>query len=242
MKPGSKTRTRRTLDGGTKTVTKSKSSTGAKTRIVEKSKGNFQTGIETTRKVRRADKSGVAKTKSSSFARKGKSGSEENLVFQTKNKFRERGNLISEKRKLNTSRKEINKPSRDVSVAGTVVKNQKGYERRAPGSDYFTTKKRVSEYQNVNDSEKRNKVSNKTIRRVRKAWTNQERVPADTKQNLHQAAASKLAKENKDMSRKSTSSYEGVETGRSYTPSNSANPKRAQREYKRSFTAKMKKQ
>lgn len=124
MKPGSKTRTRQTLGGGTKTVTKSKSSTGAKTRTVEKTSGSYnKDGFSVERKIRRSDKSGVSKLKSRSTTRTNTPygpGTVLNstVTQQSKNTFRKRGSLVSKKRDLQTSNNRIEKSVSNLSVNG----------------------------------------------------------------------------------------------------------------------------
>lgn len=154
MKPGSKTRTRQTLGGGTKTVTKSKSATGAKTRTVERSKGNYQTGMEISRKVRRADKSGVSKMKSKTISRSNvegygslkRKGDESNsyqpsasaAVAKTstqvlKNTFRKRGSLRKENRDLAYSNQRQNVGATVFTSGG---KHQRGsyYKEEGKGN------------------------------------------------------------------------------------------------------------
>lgn len=119
MKRGeSKTRTRRTLGGGTKTVTRSRGYQGSKSRVVEKTtKDNVK-----TIKSRRRDQSGVRKVKSTSysgtefgnqFPLKGREAgnnyknwdyeyrhsdmpTDKTITMTTKQKFRKKGSLRSE--------------------------------------------------------------------------------------------------------------------------------------------------
>lgn len=97
MKPGqSKTRTRKTIGGGTKTVTRSRGSQGSRVRKVETTKNDGEKII----KVRRKDRSGVSKHKERTIT----GGNyqdfqiyrEDTHTLTEKDKFRKRGSLRSE--------------------------------------------------------------------------------------------------------------------------------------------------
>lgn len=89
--PKTKTRTRKTIGGGTKTVIKSRNASGSRVRSVEKTSAD---GRITTNKIRRRDESGVTKKKTMSAT--GLTRSDANIRTQTvilKDKTRDKGKL-----------------------------------------------------------------------------------------------------------------------------------------------------
>ena len=208
MKPGSKTRTRQTLGGGTKTVTRTKSSTGAKTRIVTRSKGNYQTNTETKRKVRRADKSGVTKTKDITFTGQGV-GSDDyaTKTLQTKNTYRKRGKLGSEKRDLKQSYRGAN-----IDKAITVNEITNRNPKKKPSLTYAAYK---TDRDNVRHDRTVEKTGKDQIKRVRETFKSKKNDVLRDKRSIHNAATKYMGLKNKPSKPLSS---EGVETGKTYTP------------------------
>jgi hypothetical protein len=205
-KPGSKTRSRRTLGGGTKTVTRTKSSTGAKTRTVERSKGNYQTNTETRRKVRRADKSGVTKTKDITFMGQGVGNDDyATKTLQTKNTYRKRGKLGSEKRDLKQS-------YRGVNINKAIAVSDVSSKRKKPTLCYKFSK---SDRDNVKYDRMVEKTGKDQIKRVRETFKSKKNDVLRDKRSAHNMATKYMGLKNKPSK---PLSNEGVETGRTYTP------------------------
>ncbi len=254
MKPGSKTRTRQTLGGATKTVTKSKGSTGAKTRVVERTKGNAQTGMETTRKIRRSDKSGVAKTKSTTFAGPSSRRADMDNVstYQTKNTFRKKGSLKTEKRPLQKSQITVTRPTatvfertpETVYTSRSSKDHETGKEFRKPGGTMHTKRNKPDrnayrDKKGTVQKMKREVLDVDEVKNARKARMDRKPRPSIDKKSLHYRGAKSqkdrardIAKENPNMGSR------GVETGRTYTPSKSSNSARVRREYLKQFPKK----
>lgn len=206
MKPGSKTRTRQTLGGGTKTVTRTKSSSGAKTRIVQRSKGSYQTGMETKRKVRRADKSGVTKTKDITFTGQGVGDDDyATKTLQTKNTYRKRGKLGSEKRDLRQSYRGVN-INKAISVSDVSSK------RKNPTLGYDVSK---SDRDNVKYNRTVEKTGKDQIKQVRETFKSKKNDIVRDKRSAHTIATKYMGLKNKPSK---PLSNEGVETGKTYTP------------------------
>jgi hypothetical protein len=206
MKPGSKTRSRRTLGGGTKTVTRTKSSTGAKTRTVERSKGNYQTNTETRRKVRRADKSGVTKTKDITFTGQGVGNDDyATKTLQTKNTYRKRGKLGSEKRDLKQS-------YRGANINKAITVSDVSSKRKKPTLGYGVSK---SDRDNVKYDRTVEKTGKDQIKRVRETFKSKKNDVLRDKRSAHNMATKYMGLKNKPSK---PLSNEGVETGRTYTP------------------------
>lgn len=237
MKPGSKTRTRQTLGGGTKTVTRTKNSTGAKTRIVEKSKGNLNSGMETTRKVRRADKGGVRKTVSKSFERGSSNRTENNSTFSRlvknekstlvkKDTFRKKGSLKSKplegsntvrssSRKADTIGMELGRHSSyrgensaDVNKSG----EERGFNKRKQiyTKDYIkkgSMKPKSTKFENKKDAKKEYGSQKEKM---------SNRVSMTSPEKRHTLVTRFNHPSNFERQRSSSSSE--VETGKTYTP------------------------
>jgi len=261
MKPGSKTRTRQTLGGGTKTVTKSKSSSGAKTRIVEHSKGDFYSGKQTTRKIRRSDKSGVSKIKSTT-TNYPFSLTDYSETVQTKNTFRKRGSLLREKRPLQESVERVKRPEQKEHT-GTNIRDNRTlgtkYEKRNPipkGYKSQISPHFVVEKTSVREREKltgRNNVSRKKTEFPSRKEAKQQVRDIGTlkdaksianpfgretdKKTTHYRAAKQQKKMLKDTKYlfPNASNAPATETGSTYTPYKGPNKKRAQREFLKQF-------
>lgn len=261
MKPGSKTRTRRTLGGGTKTVTRTKSSTGAKTRTVERSKGNYQTGMETSRKVRRADKSGVSKMKSKTFSRtnvehgsslrkdKDKPNSYvPNASVATaktssqvlKNTFRKKGSLRKENRDLSYSSRSQNVGA-DVEVKyGKSFNSGRGFNKQDEKGNYTVRDVERSVKESPNKPKAEMKTKNKTTR----ISGGKHSIPS-SKRGLNRSAK-KHAKEHfeavksgmknlKQMSTKEALHMKGAKQATHYTPHGPTNKQFQERNPHRTF-------
>lgn len=236
MKPGSKTRTRQTLGGGTKTVTKSKSSTGAKTRVVEKSKGNLNSGMETTRKFRRADQGGVRKTVSKSFERGGSNRTENKSAFSKlvknekstlvkKDTFRKKGSLKSKplegsntvrssSRKADTIGMELGYSSdnRENSLDVNKSGKERGFNKRKQiyTKDYIkkgSMKPKSTKFEN-------NKAAKKEYGSQKEKMSN--RISMTSPEKRHNVLTKLNHPSNFERQRSSSSSE--VETGKTYTP------------------------
>lgn len=242
MKPGSKTRTRQTLSGGTKTVTKSKNSTGANTRTVTKTSGSYhKDGFDVQRNIRRADKSGVSKLKSRSITRTNipfGAGTDLNQsrTEQSKNTFRKRGSLVSKKRDLETSTNRVHKSVSNVSVkggkfqGGGVKDDLPESLKKSPNNPRMTYKSdeektKVTKHKRV-DIEASNKRLYRKFSKDNAKKTKNTSVSETFDQKKHRMAAATTTlgrrvtnKEVVDLNRnKNVDLSKQYETGKTYTP------------------------
>lgn len=155
MKRGeSKTRTRRTLGGGTKTVTRSRGSQGSRVRKVETTKNDGEKII----KVRRKDRSGVSKHKERTVTGGNYKGrrvyAEDTHTLTEKDKFRERGSLRSKSRipkdkyrlDKTTNRKEFYYPHGNISNTRKLTEDHKETVGKRTRDDRKNTKKSYPHY------------------------------------------------------------------------------------------------
>jgi hypothetical protein len=173
-------------------------------------------------------------------------------TYQTKNTFRKKGSLKTEKRPLQKSQTTVTRPTATVfeRTPETVYTyrsskdHETGKEFRKPGGTMHT--KRNKPDRNAYRDKKgtvqkimRKDADVEDIKDIRKNRMNQKPRPSIDKKSLHYRGAKTQKDRVKDIDRENPNmGSRGVETGRTYTPSKSSNSARVRREYLKQFPKK----